>query len=179
VKKHFFRSVFASKAIITIVLVITIIAPSWYWWARIESVRDKNEVCETVPLIPEDRIETATDSMKEQSALLLNWAFVALGAIIALLTTTRTHRFTHIRMLFLILAPALSLLTGSLWAGVLFQRRLTYLQLNGCTERQTLMDLLLAQSNLLNTAICVLATFSFLCLLQILKGSVDPRQGDD
>lgn len=184
VRGPLFRWVVSIKALLLLVLVIALAAPSRYWWTRLENVRDKYEIecgrtSEGTPKTLEDLTGKGTDSMKEQSALLLSWAFGILGAAIALVTTTGTHRFEGIRVLFLILAPALSFLTGSLWAGLLFQRRLTWLQLNDCAARGTLNDLLLAQNELLRYAICALAVFALACLLQIVMGWVDPREGKE
>jgi len=167
------------KKLPLILLLVTVVSPAGCWFTRLEGVRARYEAeCVAGPAEPQQSPNTSAgiSSMKEQSALLLNWALVALGAAIALITTSGTHRFVGIHWLFLLLAPALSFLAGSLWAGLLFQRRVTFLELNGCPATGTLIDLLLWQSALLQYAVWVMALFALVCLGQIVVGVVDPRK---
>jgi len=167
------------KVGLVVLLLIALGAPIGVWTNVLESVRDGYDVeCPEVTAAEQvqgDR-SIGRDSMKEQNALLLNWAFVALAGTIALITTTGTHPFKWIQWLFLLLAPALSLLVGSLWAGLLFERRATFLEVNQCAATGTLNDLLLAQSNLLAYAVLFLGSFALLCLTQIVVGVVNPGE---
>lgn len=170
------------KKLPLVLLLISVVSTAGCWFTRLEGVRARYDT-ECVASAGDQQQSPDTtagiSSMKEQSALLLNWALVALGAAIALITTSGTHRFSGIRWLFLSLAPALSFLAGSLWAGLLFQRRVTFLELNGCAAIATLNDLLLWQSDLLQYAVWMMALFALVCLSQIVLGVVDPRKTTD
>lgn len=167
------------KVPVLILLIVAIFGPALWWYQRLEGVRARYA---TECTQGQSTGSTAADisgginSMKEQSALLLNWGLVGLGGVIALITTTGTHPFLGIRWLFLLLAPALSLLAGSLWAGLLFQRRVTFLGLNACRDTGTLNDLLLGQSDLLQYAIWLMAFFAVVCLGQIVLGVANPGE---
>lgn len=177
------------KALLAAALLILLFGPSACYYQRLEAIRDgfslecrpssgdaaDSEADEDT----ETEVAAGMASMTAQNDLLLNWGLAGLGAVIALITTTATHRFLHVHVLYLILAPALSLLAGSLWAGLLFQRRMTYQTLNACFDTKALNDLLAEQSGLLQYAVGVLGLFAVVCLAQIVLGLVDPAESDD
>jgi hypothetical protein len=154
-----------------VLLLATILVPGYLWFDGLNDIRNTyaNELIKKGAKADWAR---AVDFMQKQSELLLNWAIALLGGIVAIITTRTLHQFKYIKLLYLLLAPALSLLVGSIWAAQLFQRRLTYLKLHDRTGSGggTLNDLLLAQSEYLQYAIWILAFFSVICLIQIVAG---------
>jgi hypothetical protein len=160
------------------VLLLGVAGPSVSWVRDLNNVRARY----TQECTPNAGSGQATDdwsaakgSMKEQSSLLLNWALAATGGVIAAVTTTTVHSFSGLRLLYLLFGPVLSLLTGSMWAALLFQRRVTFLELNSCAAGGTLNDLLLAQGRLLQYALLILGLFGVVCLGQIVTGHVNPK----
>ncbi|MFC5770697.1 hypothetical protein [Thauera sinica] len=115
----------------------------------------------------------AIPSMQKQSELLLSWAIAIVGGIVALITTKNLHHFKMIRFLYLILAPALSLIAGSIWIAVEFQSRSSYLLLNKCSDFEgTLNKLLLVQTDLFKFSLAALVLFAIICLIQLTLGYV-------
>lgn len=173
------------------VLVLGVAYPAWIWFDRIEAVPPKYAAeCPPPPdpaeapsvrapapqpLSDEDWKAWLT-AAKDQSALLLNWTLLLMGGLVALATTTKSHPFKHARWMFLLLAPALSFLAGSAWAGLRFQRRLTHLVLNHCLGLSTAGEHLKTQSDLLMYAVIITALFTFVGLTQIVMGFTDATE---
>lgn len=159
-----------------VLLTVGVLGPGLWWAGQLNAVRAHYAAeCPVPPKLVDDW-SVAKSSMKEQSALLLSWALAATGGVIAIIITATVHSFRVIRLLYLLLAPALSLLSGSMWAAVLFQRRVTFLELNHCSVGGTANDLLLEQGSLLQYAVSILALFAIACLAQIVTGLVDPTR---
>ena len=167
-----------------ILVAISLAVPAVWWVASTEAARgDYATECaagtpSTHPnaTLSSESWTQAVTTIKEQGEYLTNIGLLAFGGAVALITTTRVHRFAGIRWLFLLLAPVLSFLAGSLWAGNLFQRRLAYLGLNECRDTAALMALSYDQYRFLTYAIWLMAIFGVVCLLQIVAGDVDPTE---
>lgn len=112
--------------------------------------------------------------MTRQNDLLINWGVIILGALVALVVTTRVHKAPLVAWLFVLVGSAATVLIGSLWAGVLFQRRLTYLVQKPLVSVSSLNELLLAQSELLEMALIPLGVFAAAFLVMIVSGRVNP-----
>jgi hypothetical protein len=114
---------------------------------------------------------------------MLDWGVLILGALIALVTTTKVHKIPIFEWLFLLVALATSFLIGSLAAGIVLQRRAAYLSLqflvNADSVAKDYLDapfkLLSIQSHLLEYTISALAVFALISLFGIVLGYVDPR----
>ncbi len=118
------------------------------------------------------------DSLAQQNKQMIDWGVLLLGGIIALITTTKVHPIKHYEWWFLILGPASSSLLGSLWAGVVFQRRAAYLALQPCPESiDSLIQLLTIQNKQLERAGLILSAFALIFLIGIVFGSVKPHEG--
>jgi hypothetical protein len=68
--------------------------------------------------------------MTEQNKQMIDWGILLLAGLVALVTTTKVHKIAYYEWWYLLLAPAASFILGSVWVGVLFQRRAAYLQLH-------------------------------------------------
>lgn len=186
-----------TKAIIRVVLLILIlIATSVYWYSRIDTIRASYQTVEQLPKSePENsrskdateemghgdskvsRWKDAAKEMRNQNQLLINWGALLLAGITALVATSTVHAIPKLEWIYLLLAPAGSLLLGSLWAGVIFQRRLTYLILKDDIESiGSLNSLLTAQAELLQWGVIPLAILALVFLIGIVWGSVTPSE---
>lgn len=171
-KKHYF-------AIATFLsLLITAAAPVLYWQYRVDLIRcGYDEECASPPpaTISEPNWKQAVPSMKDQSALLLNWALLLVTGVIAIIVTKKTHRFRSIRFIYFVFAPALGSLLGSLLSAVAFQQRLAFVQFQNCVaQAASLNDLLLVQVSAFKGSIWLLALVCIVCLGEITAGFVEP-----
>ena len=118
----------------------------------------------------------ASARMAEQNALLFQWAVLLLGAIAALVTTSKVHRIGHVDTVYVLLAPAAAFLLGSIFTGVAFQRSLTFLVSQGKPQALALNDYLLQQGDLLLLALIFLSLFVVVFYLLIVFGGADPTE---
>jgi hypothetical protein len=163
------------RVVLLCILIGSVVATAVWWKIDLNVIQERYSA-ERAGAAEKFDWNAGLASAKEQNGVLLNWAFAALTGTILLVTSSKTHAFKWINPLFLLLGPALSLLLGSLSAGLVFQRRVTFLELHQRPVDRSLNDLLLTQSNLLEYAVGVLAVFALICLVQIVGGWVDPRE---
>jgi hypothetical protein len=121
------------------------------------------------------RADTFT-RMVEQNALLFQWAIVLLGAVAALITTSKVHRIESVDLVYVLLAPAAILLLGSITIGIDFQRSLTFLVSKDLLHVTALNDYLLQQGDLLYWALVCLAAFVVVFYVCIVFGGVTPAE---
>jgi len=155
--------------------------PAIYAYLRIGEVeRAFDKPCVKVTELENDQADwiPAIPSMQKHSELLVSWAIAISGGIVALITIRTLHQFQTIRFLYLLLAPALSFIIGSIWAAVAFQSRASYLLLNRCADSEgTLNGLLLVQTDLFQYSLATLVIFALVCLIELILGTV--RFGSD
>lgn len=148
-----------------------------YWYCRIDAIRAEYQESMKKPQGTElgsQQTNAILPDMRKQNELLTNWGVIALGGLIALTVTTKVHPISRLEWIYLLFVPAASLLLGSLWASVVFQRRLTYLALKGIASVESLNKLLTAQSDFLQLGILILGLFTGIFLLNIVLGKVTP-----
>lgn len=126
----------------------------------------------------EHRAETLA-RMAEQNALLFQWAVVLLGAVAALVTTSKVHRIARLDLVYALLAPAAVLLLVSVDLGIDFQRSLTFLVSKGWVHGPALNDYLFQQGELLFWALVYLVAFVIVFYISILFGGASPADVAD
>ena len=173
--------------IVRFVLFLLLLAlPSYCWIQATERIRDTYQAADanrhltadpsTTPEVAKPCL-TTPDRMAEQNKQMIDWGVLLLGGLVALLTTTKVHKIAHHEWWFLILTPAASFILGSLWAGVLFQRRAAYLSVQKYADAsESLNGFLSIQSHEFIYALIPLALFALVFLAAIILGRVTPCQ---
>ncbi|MBZ5668034.1 MAG: hypothetical protein LAO30_26050 [Acidobacteriia bacterium] len=113
--------------------------------------------------------------MTEQNKQMIDWGVLLLGGLVALVTTTKVHKIAYCEWWYLILTPAASFIFGSVWVGVLFQRRATYLEVHQLADTsESLLSFLSLQSTAFTYSLLPLVLFAVLFLTAIILGRVNP-----
>lgn len=190
---------FSFWPVVRLVLLVLLLAlPTCYWIHSSESIRDSYQVPVTQPqstAAPATSPEPAKPSpdsakasaecaklspevpkrMTEQNKQMIDWGVLLLGGLVALVTTTKVHKITYCEWWYLILVPAISFIFGSVWVGVLFQRRATYLEVHQLADTsESLLRYLWLQSTAFTYSLLPLALFAVLFLTAIILGRVNP-----
>lgn len=112
-------------------------------------------------------------AIESHSDLIVSWTVAIAGGIVGLIVLPGLDRFKSVRWLYLLLAPALTLLMGALWLAIDIRGRAEYLELNNCPDlTHTINDVLLAQTQLFHYALAILMVFAAACLTEHALGSV-------
>lgn len=117
----------------------------------------------------------AVPHLKDQSALLLNWALLLITGSVAVIVTSQMHGFRSLRVIYFLLAPMLAMLGSSCFAALMFESRLAYVEFAGCTATAgTLTELLRIQVQAFLFGICLAASIGVVCLTEVAAGYVNP-----
>ena len=168
----------AKRTVRILLLLVLLLVPAYYWYSRIENIRSQYQVAERAEPQRDIRGTCWKDfiaEMSKQSQLLITWGVLLLAGVTALATTTKIHPIPNVEWVYLLLAPATSFLLGSLWAGVVFERRLTYLMnKDGFGSVSSLYGLLGVQSELFEYGVVPLGLFALCFLATIVWGAMKP-----
>ncbi len=169
-----------------VLFLLLFVFPTYCWIHSSESIRDsyqvpntKQQSTVTAPTAPETAKPSPVipEHMEVQNKQMIDWGVLLLGGLVALVTTTKVHKIAYCEWWFLILTPAASFVLGSLWAGVLFQRRAAYLAVQQASDTsESLYKFLSLQSTEFIYCLIPLALFALVFLAAIILGRVTPCQ---
>lgn len=160
-----------------IIFVLSVALSGGYCYHRVDLIRAQYQNYkekQNADSIRNYDYKSAFEKMADKNELFINLAVAVLGGVITLVIVAKVHPIVHIEWVYILLGPAASFLIGSLWSGVIFQSRLTYLTLKKIESFETLNELLMAQSDFLEYAIYILSIFGCIFLLNIVLGRVTP-----
>ena len=121
--------------------------------------------------------ETAGELLR-QSTEFQGWAVLILGAITAILITTKVHSNSSPEWTFILFGPSIIFLSFSFLAAWELKKRYNYLLLhNNFSDVIGLANYLQAQFRLFGSAIGVLTLFATCFLSLILVGQIKPDKG--
>lgn len=122
------------------------------------------------------RRDTTLKYMSDQNGLLFQWSVVLLGAIAAVMTTSKVHKIPRIELVYVFLAPSAVFLLGSINLGINFQRSLAYLVSRDLLHPPALNEYLYNQGQLLLFSLLFLVLFVLAFYLSILFGGTKPTE---
>jgi hypothetical protein len=136
-------------ALLSIVLVL-FLGPLLLGFLRVEHIRDTYKFHKAREASQTEGSKGAAAALSAQSNKFTSWAVGLLAWVGGVAYATELRRIPHRSLGLLLLPPAAGLLLASVWAGVVFDRRFSYLALNEALGSDVpLNNLLLAQSNCL------------------------------
>lgn len=161
------------------VLLILVVAlgPATYCYFTLEGIRSSysaaNSDCPSASTVASDVKEPppVAGTVQKQIETLQTWALALLGGVVVLLATPNLQHFRFTYFNYVLLAPTLGLLGGSIYASLLLLRRTAYLHGVGCfTPTSSINSLLSSQTDFLIWAVVLLALFALWCLVQLSAG---------
>jgi hypothetical protein len=168
------------KVIRVTVLAVFIAVSSWYSYHWVDEIRQsyqgEDKTLQKTPIGGEDAAhKNACEQMMKQSEQLQSWSVLILGAIVAILVTTKAHRIkNNFGWPYLVLAPAAVFLAGSLNGGRAFSKRFAYIVAKNNFDIKSLSSLLEIQQDLFLYSIICVSVFAGVFLLLIVLERVEP-----
>lgn len=153
-----------------LIVVLLLLIPSAIGYWRIEAIRDTY-----ASHVPQENSQTegtkgAAGALSDQSSTFTGWAVGLLAWISGLAFVSELRKIPNRSRALLFLPPAAGLVLASIWAGIIFNRRFSYLALNEALGSDSpLNNLLMEQQNLLFVAIVPVAIATVLFFWHLLK----------
>jgi hypothetical protein len=152
-----------------LVVIVLLVVPAAIGYYRVESIRDTYPSHVAAEKSQTDGSKSAAAALSDQSNKFMGWAVGLLGWIGGIAYLTEFRRIPHRSRALLLLLPAASLLLVSIWTGLVFARRFSYLALNEALGPDVpLNNLLLEQWNYLLYSLVPIGITTVLFFWQLL-----------
>ena len=159
-----------------VVLVLSLLVTTLLWYYQLNAI-DSTEDRESMVQASQVELswQEAFPLMASQSEVLTNWGVALVASLAALAVTTKVHFIKGLPWIYLLLAPAASLLLGSLRAGVLFQQTMNYQVLHQDYSSANALNCYLNwQYDFFYWSLVLLLFFALAFFAQIILGAVHP-----
>jgi hypothetical protein len=170
-----------------VLLISLLIASAWYSYYVVDNAREEYQASSVETATPETDAAAAKEADKNAAAEILKqaeqfrgWSVIVLGAIVAILVTTKVHRTPRVELAYLPLGPATIFLVNSLHASWVLSKRYTYLvATNDYSDYGSISRLLQVESDLFLYSIVCVSLFAGWFLFLIVFGKIEPFEAEE